>query len=133
LRSGCGDDRSVVVNDANVGLFPLRRERGDDLHGNSPSFFRVPSPGNCKLDLVTGGIPAAPAVVSLCELDESPNLRCRMHLQFHEGSIGSRAKRSERRRTGSRGACGGPVEESGRNINAETTGLAAEQPANPLS
>jgi hypothetical protein len=106
-------------------LFPLRRERGDDLHRNSPSFFRVSSLGNCKLDLVTGERPAAPAVVSLCELDESSNFRCRMHLHFHAGSIGSRAKRSARRQARlEKRLWGRPVESSGRNAGGTDEPLA---------
>jgi hypothetical protein len=76
---------SAVIDDANVGLFVLCGERRDDLHGDSPSLLGIPCVRNCKLDMVPRKKDAALTAVGLGELNESSSLRCRIHLQFHEG------------------------------------------------
>jgi hypothetical protein len=56
---------------------------------------------NCKLDLVTRTKDAAVTAVGLGELNESSSLRCRIHLQFHEGqhTVGGSGTKSRTKTT----------------------------------
>jgi hypothetical protein len=60
------------------------------LHGDSPSLCGIARKRDFKLDLVTGTEDAAITAVTLGEVNESLNVRCRMHFQFHRGSIRSK-------------------------------------------
>jgi hypothetical protein len=84
------EGESVVVDDANISVLVRRREARDDLHGDSPSLCGIARKRDFKLDLVTGTEDAAIAAVTLGEVNESLNARCRMHFQFHRGSIRSK-------------------------------------------
>ena len=84
------EGESVVVDDANISVLVRRGEARDDLHGDSPSLCGIARKRDFKLDLMTGTEDAAITAVTLGEVNESLNVRCRMHFQFHPGSIRSK-------------------------------------------